>query len=314
MNVDNMAGLAPVLPNQQEDKPKTTLTEEDVAKFFSDGSDTSSPLEQQAEQQPTEEKPEEDEGDFKQKYLTLKGKFDKEVPRLYKELNSLKKEKSMLLNRVSFLEQVVSDYLKAKEQAASATQQSQAEEEDPDVRKLKEDYPEVYSAVEKLLRSRIYPEINKLRVDSAQTSFYSSLDALVPEWRQLNSDPDFLDWLKQPSDEIPTMSRHQLMLMSFSQGDANAVAGFFRKYLSVLAGKQQSQKQQRTPGATASDPPHRSSTASVPSQGGKEYFTESDIKDFYTKVALGRIPEPYKTEMEKKILAAIADNRILYGK
>lgn len=294
---------APVIEEQQEEAPEQVTEErlpEDYSQFVS-------PQEEEAVQPPQEEhRPQ---SDWEHKYKVLKGKYDKEVPRLTKEIKQLKFEKEQLMQRLSLLEQILAHM---KEQPASKP----IEEEDEELAKIKEDYPEVYKAmtklIEKKIRSEVKPEIESVKSSSTQASFYSRLSALVPDWQTLNTDPEFIEWLSERSSEFPSKTRHQLMLMAYNEGDVEGVAHFFNSYKREKEMGSEP-KQQQASAERVVNPPHKRS-----SQSGKEpvkkIFTESEVRKFYTDAALGKIPPEKKAKLEEEIVNAILENRILYGR
>jgi|GEM_PF-2370319 len=260
------------------------------------------------EGQPPQQEPEEppSAGDWEQKYKVLKGKYDKEVPRLSKEIKMLKREKEELMNRLSMLEQAVMYMNQTKQQ------QPQPQAEDEDIVKLKSEYPEVYNAVSKLMSRKfgeIEPKLNEIKQEATTGNFYARLDALAPNWRTLNTDPDFLDWLNEPSQEVPTMTRHKLMMTAFQQGDASTVAHFFNTYEKL----NQNEEPEAPMAQKFTAPPHRKAAQSTQNVG-KKIYKESEIRQFYTDAALGKIPPEIKDKKEKDIVQALLENRILYGK
>lgn len=291
----------------QDDAQQQPLTPSSYEDFFSDVT------EGQAQPIKVEEPPSDD--NWEHKYKVLKGKYDKEVPRLTREIRTLKQEKDQLLQRLSLLEQVVSETMYRQKQASAP---QTVEDEDTDLAKLKEEYPEIYSAVykmvEKKIKREVEPQLAQVHATAVQNSFYGRLNALAPEWKTLNSDPDFLDWLSQPSDEIPSKTRHQLMLSAYNEGDADTVAHFFNKYLSQIKASEGevNMSQQKPQAEKAVAPPYKKTAQS--GKASKRVFTESAIKQFYTDLALGKIPPEKREQLENQVLEAIMENRIIYGK
>ncbi len=274
------------------------------------------------EEQPPEQATEED---WEHKYKVLKGKYDKEVPRLYKEIKQLKKEKEQLLRRLEFLEQFIEmQKMQAtvQPQSPQAPQSTDIIEEDEEIKRFKEEYPEVYKMIEKLLKSTVGQIENKVTqtVSSiTQQQFEAQLTALVPEWRMLNSDPGFIEWL-QVTDPITGLTRHQLLLMAYEKKDATAVANFFKRYLQERnqpfeeeTMNDSQMRQQSAPAKRNVAPPHRRVSSSV-RESSKKIFKESEIREFYKLCALGKISPEQKAKMEKEITEAIIENRVLLGK
>ncbi len=252
--------------------------------------------------------------DWRHKYEVLKGKYDSEVPRLYKEIKALKRERDNLLSRMNLLEQIVMQMQSVQAQGGSSAPQQAKEqvEEDEELKRLKEDYPEIYKAVAKLVEKKVGPVENKVtefNKEVAIQTFYAKLDSMLPEWRQLNSDPDFLEWLSQPEGDTG-FTRHQLMLMAYNNLDAAGVAKWFKKFLN----NDSAPVQKEVSRAEKNVVPYGKKTSYASKESSKRLFKESEIQRFYTDLALGRIPQDRAREMEKEIMSALMEDRIIYGK
>lgn len=298
----------------QDDAQSTTIdTGEKLPENYEDFFTTVTKPEEEAPQK-YEEEP--SSGDWEHKYKVLKGKYDKEVPRLTRELRTVKQEKDQLMQRISLLEQVVSEVMAKGGMATS--QAPKQEEEDEELLRVKEDYPEIYKAVTKLVERKltreVKPEIEQVKATTTQSAFYTRLASLVPQWQTINSDPDFLDWLSYPSEELPTKTRHQLMLLAFQEGDADAVATFFKRFIQQAKTNSEGEEvSMKSPAEKSVAPPYRK-TAQSGKETSKRMFRESEIKDFYTNLALGKIPPDKRDALEQQILSAIMENRVIYGK
>lgn len=265
------------------------------------------------EEQPVEEAPqpyqaEEVEEDWEHKYKVLKGKYDSEVPRLIKELKRLRREKEELSSRLDLLEKMVT----MQKISSAPSEEEKKEEEDEEIKKFKEDYPDIYKAMEKLLMKKFGKVENRIKDMSTQMTqqqFFAQLTALVPEWQKLNTDPDFLDWL-QEVDPSSGYTRHQLMLYAYNQMDVNGVARWFKKYLSEVENKMNEKEQSLASKNVA--PPHRKITKA--SELPKRTYTESEIRKFYTDVALGKIPPDKREKLEEEYTRALLEGRVIFGK
>ncbi len=271
---------------------------------------------EQPEEQPSKEE------DWEHKYRVLKGKYDKEVPRLHRKIKQLEKDKEQLIKRLELLEQLLSTQtMQMQTQSPQAPQQgtSIVAEEDEDLKKLKDEYPELYRALNKMLSNiakQFESKISETTTKLTQQQFEAQLTALVPEWRILNSDPSFISWL-QEIDPNTGLTKHQLLLMAYERRDANAVAKFFRKYLQerdISFNEEPMNTSNNTaPARKNVAPPHRRTSSSV-RETSKKLFKESEIREFYRLCALGRISPEQKAKMEQEIVNAIIENRVILGK
>ena len=289
---------------------------EDVTAQFESQEDASEEGEEAQQEEP--EKP----VDWEHKYKVLQGKYNAEVPRLHKEIKALKKEKEDLLARIQLLEQMVMQMQATQMQAPAPTPQPTPTEEveDDDLKALKENYPEVYNALQKLLSKQVATEIKPQIEQVAEQTFYTQLSALVPDWQTINVDPKFLAWLNQV-DPVSGYTKHQLLRMAYEERDAVKVARFFQAY------KQEQQQQvsaeeasttpttPSTPPATkAAAPPHRRTAANPARRTNKRVYKQSEIEAFYRDAALGKIPPDEWRNLEKELVAAVVEGRVLYNK
>lgn len=237
--------------------------------------------------------------DWEAKYKTLQGKYNAEVPKLHRELKQYRKETDELRAKIAVLETML--------QTNTAT--NKQDDVDEDLAKLKEDYPEIYTAVNKMLNKvvtqEVRPTVDAVKATSAKATFYSALSSMIPDWEQINSSQSFLDWLAQPSDEIPTRSRHQLLMAAFNEGDAAGVAAFFKRFKMIT-------NNEKSGAEKMVSPPYRKTGKTV--SISDKIFTESEITNFYKKAAMGKIQPDRKAELERAIKKAVLENRVLYGK
>lgn len=259
------------------EQPEETVTEE----------------QQEVEQPETYDEFEEEK--WKHKYSVLQGKYNAEVPRLQQEVKKLQEEKAYLLTKVELLEKALNEQ-KAQPQVV------EDQEEDSDIKTLKEDFPEIYNAIKKLLSKTVPPEVRNLTEEvkkQKMDNFYTSLKSLVPNWEEINVDEGFLKWLKEP-EGFTGKTKHELLLEAYDQFDVNRVAAFFKAYISETSNSK--------PQQTHVAPQSRSlSTPSV----NKRIYRQSQIEEFYRKKALGKIPAMEAERFEKEILSAMREGRIV---
>jgi hypothetical protein len=144
------------------------------------------------------------------KYKVLKGKYDKEVPRLHRQLREAQQYSQQLLDRMNKLEiqlQNMKTQPKPKEPEAPALTQDEIDTFGPDLidiirrvakqetgvvldqslRPVKESVKQVQETV---------AQEKQTMAKSAREKLIEALDEKVPEWKTLNTDEDFLNWLE----------------------------------------------------------------------------------------------------------------------
>lgn len=154
---------------------------------------------------------------------------------------------------------------------------------------------------------------------TAQENMYRVLGEQVPNWKELNSNPEFLAWLNLP-DAYSGAIRKELLNAAYSRGDASRVAAFFKGFISdeaVTNPAMASAERNVTP--TSNKPslesmaaPGRAKTAAPSGPAEKPFFTRAELSQFYSDVQRGvyRGREAEKEQMEAKIFAAQREGRI----
>lgn len=101
--------------------------------------------------------------------------------------------------------------------------------EDPEVKTFKEDYPDIYQAGEKMVEEAKPPEPPRPRTDPMAT-FHHYLNRDVPEWREINTDPEFISFLNAPDPSFPGMSKLQSIQATHDATDATTEVRHFQDF------------------------------------------------------------------------------------
>lgn len=152
-----------------------------------------------------------------------------------------------------------------------------------------------------------------------QQKLLSSLDAKLPNWRQVNTNQEFLDWLTLP-DPYSGAIRHDMLKAAYAQGDAHRVLAFFSGFLAeeaavTPAGEKPDPTVTKVPKIPLQDlaAPGRAKTAAAPNAPAeKPIITRAQVAEFYAKVASGayRGKDDAKNRAEGEIFAAQREGRI----
>jgi hypothetical protein len=156
-----------------------------------------------------------------------------------------------------------------------------------------------------------------------QQSLLERLDTRMPEWRDVNTNPEFLSWLRLP-DAYSGAIRHDMLKAAYAAGDATRVLAFFNGFLAEEAATTPAQAEPdpsmderkvvpRIPLRNLAAPGKAKNAAS--SQGApveKPIITRAQIATFYSDVAAGRYRgrDDEKASLEAQIFAAQASGRI----
>ena len=271
-----------------------------------------------------------------QKYRTLQGMYNAEVPRLHQQNREL-------AQRIQQMEQL----LAAVSGQRPANQPQQVQHVEPSTKlvtdKDVEDYGESLDVMRKVSReelssvaqriaaieqalkqvqTNVVPQVQavaKRQQVSAEQQFWADLSTAVPNFRQINDNEAFQQWLLQ-ADPLTGITRQTYLEDAQRALDASRVSNFFRAW---LASTGQAPVAQSTGGAPAprqtANPelekqvaPGRSRNAGTPTtQQGKVYTTQ-DIKAFFNDVRAGKYKgrEQERDRIERDIFAAQRENRI----
>ncbi|QGM46119.1 hypothetical protein [Methylocystis heyeri] len=159
--------------------------------------------------------------------------------------------------------------------------------------------------------------LGQITQDQARANMFANMDNRLPEWRQLNEDKKFLEWL-QLTDPFSGATRMQLLSNAVQQADANRALAFFQSYIAeagIAAAPASAETRREVPPVSLSTlaAPGRA-PAHTPSQGGgdKPIISRAQISKFYADVASGKYAgrDKERTATENAIFAAQRENRI----
>ena len=285
---------------------------------------TSDSVEEQAPQSEPQEQTESGDqepkqDDWQQKYRSLQGMYNADVPRLNAENRDLS-------SRVSQLEGLLSTM---QEPAQQTPVQSEKLITDDDVK----EYGDSIAVMRKAAREEVAQEIAQLRQQvgqlqgvlpqvqqvqaqqkkSGEQTFWSTITSEVPNWNDINNDPDFQSWLLA-IDPLTGISRQTYLEDAQKNLDASRVVNFFRTWegetgktntAQVDRTAQQSQLQKQVA-------PGRSRNNGVKASGQNRTYTPNDIQEFYADVRKGKYKgrDDERGRIERDIFAAQQEGRI----
>ena len=260
-----------------------------------------------------------DDAAYRQMYLTLKGKYDSEVPRLSGQVKNLAKD----LENAQVILSALGDSNPPSTTPAAIKLLSDKE--------LEEYGPELIDVIRKAAREEFEPVITKLTNEnsflqeklqtvsttatkSIKDTLYRELYSAVPQWKTLNSDQAFLDWLAQP-DLLSGASRQDLLTRAFENNETNRVIMFFKTYLEQTTNPGAAVVTQAQPAAVQLDTlvapgRPRGSEVTVGAQiNGKSIWTEPEIAAFYRDVRLGKFANSLeeRARIEADIISAASE-------
>jgi len=270
------------------------------------------PVAQQPEakpEKPTE--PEVPEETWQQKYKTLKGMYDAEVPRLHADLRDLKGQVDNLRKAAE---------TKPAEPAKTAKVEKLVT--DADVQAFGEDLIEVQRKVAREVAAEFRGELDAMKAENeklreqlnttgsqvSEASFEQRLYRLVPDFQTVNTDERWIGWLNEV-DPLLRAPRKSVAQEAFNTGDAEAVAHYIGMFKASIAPAEQ-------PSDKAAElekqiQPKRSATNAPVSQQAKTYTDAQIQKMFQKSVELSsRGQRDDAMKLEAEIDAAYREGRV----
>lgn len=260
---------------------------------------------------------------WEHKYNVLKGKYDKEVPRLQHQNNSLQ-------SQLNDMQDQLNELLSRPVQTPESRQSQHLKPEEI------EDYgADMIDVVKRAAREEFEPMIGTLReenerlrqllggvqqqsVMNVRDRMLEQLDEAVPKWRELNQHPEFLGWLEN-LDAYSGERRLDMLRQAFDKNNTARVVAFFKGFLNENAAFSTS----REPGSNAAPqvgldtlvaPGRVSGDSQNRAQEGQpgRTWTQAEIQEFYRDVNRGvyRNNPTERSKLENDIFLAQRENRI----
>jgi len=268
------------------------------------------PISQEPEPKPTI--PEET---WERKYLTLKGMYDAEVPRLHAQMREMNGQVQQLIaeNATARVQQTVTQPSTAKTLITEQDKEAFGSDLLDLIDRASEQKVAEFRSQNAHLVSRIEELQGKLgnvterQVVSDKDKFLANLSAQVPNWETLNIDQGFLAWLAEV-DPVYGLPRQVALTNAYESLDANRTAIIFNQYQGKVAPMQQKPSQQLQ--SQVAPTRSRASPAPATSAGDKTVWSQDQIANFYNEWIKGHLDQAEAERIEKDINAAYAEGRI----
>jgi hypothetical protein len=249
---------------------------------------------------PTPTEPAVTEEKWEQKYKTLKGMYDAEVPRLHADVRDLKAQVDSLRKAAE---------TKPVEPAAPAKLVT-----DADVEAFGSDLIEVQRKVAREVAAEFRGELDAMRVENeklreqltstgtqvSEASFEQRLYRLVPDFEVVNADPKWISWLNEV-DPLLRAPRSSVAQQAFNRGDAEGVAHYVAMFKQTIAPVEQ--KTDKTEELERQLQPNRGASSAPNASPKGKVYTNSDIEKMFRKAA--DLGTKGQTDAAKKLEAEI---------
>lgn len=263
-----------------------------------------------------------------QKYKTLQGMYNAEVPRLHQQNREMQQ-------RVQQMEQLLATFSQPNSQpqmSAPATEKYVTDEDVAEygdsldmMRKVsKEESYTLYQRIASLenmlkqLQSNVVPQVQAVaqrQAVTAEQQFWSDLSTTVPNWREVNDNDAFQSWLLD-IDPLTGITRQTYLEDAQRSQDVRRVSNFFRTWLEMSGQAPVAQSSGRTSGSSSElekqVSPGRSRSAGTTSSSKSKMYSPNDIAKFFDDIRAGKYKgrDQDRRRTEHDIFAAQREGRI----
>lgn len=203
------------------------------------------PVEPQPEPQVKTPEATDPEPDWKQRAKTLEGKYNAEVPRLHGQLKDLNTQLSVALEEIHKLKTATPTEPPKRQELITKDDEETFGSDLIDLsrRVVREEFAQLAPHVIAEIRKEFAPirdqvgEVQKKTAQTEEERFWSAVDAAVPDWREIDSDPQWLEWLGEV-DPMVGNSRQEALNAAHTAMDAARVAAIFKVWKGIYRPEQ----------------------------------------------------------------------------
>ena len=263
---------------------------------------------------------------FEQKYRTLQGMYNADVPRLNSQVQELTQRGQQMEQLVATMQATPAPTLEPTPTPVSSLTEDEVEEygESIDImRKVSQEITGQYQqqlsdmqAKIDQLQGTVMPRVEQLasqQAHSAEQTFWADLTSSVPNWQAINDSKDFQTWLLE-TDPLSGLTRQTYLDDAQRNLDMKRVASFFDSWQSATGAVV------AQPNRTASElekqvSPGKGRSGAASTTSEIKTYTPQDITDFFEKVRTGGFEgnEEERDGIERDIFAAQSDGRIIHA-
>ena len=294
-----------VKPDEEQLDTEAEVTEEPVAA-------TPEPEEaKSADTSPTDVADE-----FEQKYKTLRGKYDAEVPRLHQQVRDLNGKLDELAKS---MEAKPEPPTKSKEKVSYVTDADRAEfgEELIDVQRrvaqeVSQEYTERMEQQDEVIKT-LQEQLAKTGNDVGEMSFTQRLHSVVPDFAEIDNDERWVAWLNE-HDPMLRGPRRDQAAAAFQAGDVEAVLHYVNLFKESISEPETAPRQQRQTELEKQVAPNRSAN-SVRTQSANQnskIYSPKEVDNAWTKVRALNTKGKYADaeKLEAELTAAYMEGRV----
>lgn len=261
--------------------------------------------------------------DWEQRFKTLQGMYNAEVPQLRArekvhegEMNLLKEQVKTLMGAAQQAQQAApsqptskpvdprdvesfgADMIEMVQRYAQQTYQSIRDEFGAHATKIDDRLKEL---------EKVITGVSTKTDTTLETQFYATLKQLVPDWREINASEDWLAWLTEV-DPVYGVPRQAALDSAQQRGNVEHVAAVFNMFKSTRPAKPSAAlAAQVSPAGTGSG------SAAPPAQAAPQMISQKFIQNFYADQLRGKYKgrEAEANRIDALINQAAAEGRIV---
>lgn len=254
--------------------------------------------------------------EFEQKYKTLRGKYDAEVPRLHQQVRDLNGKLDELAKS---MEAKPKPPTKSKEKVSYVTDADRAEfgEELIDVQRrvaqeVSQEYTERMEQQDAVIQ-KLQEQLAKTGNDVGEMSFTQRLHSVVPDFAEIDNDERWVAWLNE-HDPMLRGPRRDQAAAAFQAGDVEAVLHYVNLFKESIAQPEPAPRDQRQSELEKQVAPNRSAN-SVRTQSANQnskLYSSKEVDNAWTKVRALNTKGKYADaeKLEAELTVAYMEGRV----
>lgn len=246
--------------------------------------------------------------DWEQRYRTLAGKYDAEVPRLHAQVKELSGQLQSLLQRA---EQTAAPEPSVSSQLVTDQDREAFGEDLIDLQRrvaqeVASKYAKQFDAYESKMAA-LEQRLSQTGSQVGEMTFEQRLYRVVPDFEQVNNDPKWVAWLDEV-DPILRAPRRVIAQRAYEQGDVEGVAHYVNLFRNGATPKQMNRQAELSRQVA---PSRASGGTGQPAQQGKTYSMQQ-WSTLFDQVAMLNAQGKYDegTKLEAELTAAISQGRV----
>lgn len=263
---------------------------------------------------------------FEQRWRSLQGMYNADTTRLRAENNQLSQRLGQLEQLIASLSAPQQAHTPAQATAAKLVTERDVEEYGESIEVMRRAAREEMSGRDReiadlrqsidQLKNNVVPKVDSVvqrQALNAEQMFWTELSAEVPDWREINANQNFHNWLLEV-DPLSGVARQTYLDNAQNQLDARRVAGFFSAWQSTNSNSVA--QKTRVTAATQLEKqvmPGRGRTSSGATSGTEtKTYARPDVAKFFDDVRKGLYKgrEQERDRIERDIFAAQREGRI----